>query len=59
MSNEKIKYWQCNECKILYPVGARPNICVCGNDMLVNATKNTMIIFHDASYTTNEKEKKR
>lgn len=45
MANKEQKYWQCNECKVLYPVGARPDICLCGNDMLSNSNKNTMIIF--------------
>lgn len=45
MVNKEYKYWQCNECKILYPVQARPDVCICGNDMLVNSTKNTMIVY--------------
>ena len=43
----KTKGWQCNECKIFYL--SRPDICICGNDMLVNSTKNTMIVYEDAS----------
>lgn len=55
MANKTYKYWQCNECKIMYPRDTKPDICICGNDMLVNSTKNTMTIF-DVEVSNDEVE---
>lgn len=36
-------YWQCNLCKNLFPQESRPDICSCGNNLMIGSTKRYFI----------------
>ncbi len=48
MNNKQLEELENKIVGIIDKNDPRPDICVCGNDMLVNSTKNTMIIYDDA-----------
>jgi len=46
MSNQEWNYFQCNQCYVMFPHLAVPDICVCGNDMQCNSTRKKFVILN-------------
>ena len=50
-------YFQCNECYVMFPHLATPDICVCGNDLLSNSTRKKFVLsFHIKEFIKRVKE---
>jgi hypothetical protein len=43
ISEEKV-YWECNDCKLLFPEDTKQITCFCGNGMVSNSTKRKMVL---------------
>ena len=42
--NNEWNYMQCNQCYVMFPHLAVPEVCVCGNDMNCNSTRKKFIL---------------